>query len=138
MRAQEKGFTLIELIAVIVILGVIAAVAAPRFVDLSNAAREATVRALAGSLTSASALNYAAGIVALADLDGATSPSVVGSCPDAENLLEGGLPSGYAIESLPGESGNVSGGGYVTCLLVSEIDNNFAAEFGLYGFDPNP
>jgi len=44
------GFTLIELIVVIVILGVLSAVALPKFVDLGSSARTASIQALAGSV----------------------------------------------------------------------------------------
>ena len=57
---RQHGFTLIELILVIVILGVLAAVAVPRFIDLSSEAEVASVRAQAGALTSASSMNFAA------------------------------------------------------------------------------
>lgn len=57
---RQYGFTLIELILVIVILGVLAAVAVPRFIDLSSEAEVASVRAQAGALTSASSMNFAA------------------------------------------------------------------------------
>lgn len=56
---KQKGFTLIELVMVIVILGILAAFAVPRFADVTTDARKATVDALGGSLRSAAALAHA-------------------------------------------------------------------------------
>ena len=56
---QQQGFTLIELIVVIVILGILAAVAMPKFSDLSSQARIAKMNGLAASLKSAGALAHA-------------------------------------------------------------------------------
>ena len=58
MDKAQKGFTLIELVVVITILGILAAFAFPRFAALEVEARSATIQGLAGSLRSGSALAH--------------------------------------------------------------------------------
>jgi MSHA pilin protein MshA len=56
MVKRQSGFTLIELVLVIVILGVLAATALPRFSDLSTQARVASLNGLAGGLRSSASI----------------------------------------------------------------------------------
>lgn len=94
IQKSQGGFTLIELVIVIVILGILAAVAVPRFIDLSTEAEAAATAGIAGSLSSGSAINYAA--------YKAGNPNFVqvADCQDAENTLETTLDSNeYTITS---------------------------------------
>ena len=57
-RFTQRGFTLIELVVVIVILGILAAFAVPRFMGMEGQARVAAVKAIGGSMASAGAMAH--------------------------------------------------------------------------------
>lgn len=59
MVSKHQGFTIIELVVVIVILGILAAVAFPKFQDLSGDARQAVVNGAAAALKSAAVITFA-------------------------------------------------------------------------------
>jgi MSHA pilin protein MshA len=57
--SREKGFTLIEIVMVIILLGILAAVAIPRFIDMSGEAKKSAVKGVLGGVRGAISIAYA-------------------------------------------------------------------------------
>ncbi|BBP04000.1 hypothetical protein TPL01_16210 [Sulfuriferula plumbiphila] len=101
MRKVQAGFTLIELVVVIVILGILAAVALPKFIDLTGDASNSAVQGVAGALASASAINYAARKANINNGIAVTDCGSTGGTNGTGALLQGGLPTGYTVTAAP-------------------------------------
>ena len=61
MRNQQSGFTLIELVIVIILLGIIGATVTPQFINIQDNARDAVAEAAVGALNSTALIGFAAG-----------------------------------------------------------------------------
>lgn len=102
-----QGFTLIELVIVIAIIGILSAVAIPKFINLSSNAQTAATQAIAGALSAANASNYAARKLS------SSLGTAVTNCTSVSSALQGGLPSGYTITAA-----SVAADTDVTCTLT--------------------
>lgn len=104
-RSSQRGFTLIELVVVIVILGILAAFAVPKFMGLEDQARIASVNAMAGSLRSAATMAHgvweASGNPATITVPGVATPiTITNGYPDnagIQQLLQD--TSGFTINA---------------------------------------
>jgi MSHA pilin protein MshA len=109
MQARQKGFTLIELIIVIVVLGILAVTAAPQFLNFSGDAREATLKGLKTSMVGASEIVYGkaliAGLEAKSSVDEAGATYLTTSQPSIEVVFgypaatAGGITAALNIEA---------------------------------------
>ncbi len=89
---RQAGFTMVELIVVILILGILAAVAVPRFISMGADARAAKLQAILGSVRSATQIVHSAALVR--SLDQQTTASNLTMDSGATVQINYGYPTG--------------------------------------------
>nr|WP_152638824.1 prepilin-type N-terminal cleavage/methylation domain-containing protein [Marinobacter santoriniensis] len=132
---NEKGFTLIELVMVIVILGILAAFALPRFADLGGDARASSVQGLAGAMKSAASIAHSSqlakgsGLGAKVTLDGQEVTMVNGyPTADAAGILAAvdvDTTNDYTVSTT--DSGGTAGGDTITLELQTSCSVQYQA-----------
>ena len=127
-RSTQQGFTLIELIMVIVILGILAATALPKFADLGSDARKSSLKSLQGAINSAVSITKAAWLV-----DGSKPSTInggiaVSSTTGIPTVIAAGIGTalsshdGFTLHATNGTFVADEGGNSTDCKLVYAAD----------------
>ncbi|MGY5748216.1 type II secretion system protein [Vibrio campbellii] len=130
---RQGGFTLIELVVVIVILGILAVTAAPRFLNLQDDARDATLEGLKGSLQGAAGIVY--GKSAIAGVESQEDSAISVGTDTVQTVY--GYPEAIYTGSLEHVVDGIGASGDDTDFEVIKEDDSGWITFGIPNYTKN-
>lgn len=128
---KQGGFTLIELVVVIVILGILAVTAAPRFLNLQDDAKDSTLQGLRGALSGAMGISYGK-----AAIEGIETQQYVAASAAATTIDNIAHSFGYPIATSAGIGATIDQSGeFIELSTTGTVGTDATLVYGIQNYD---